>query len=370
MPKDFVHTLLETHEALFYLAALVCALGLGLFVMPQIIYIANRKRLFDLPDNERKLHEGRTVSNLGGIGIFFAYIVAASIFMQPAIFDRWNFIVASSLLFFFTGMADDLIALRAMKKLSAQLVPTFIIVFLGDVRIESFHGIFGIYELPYLLSTALTVSLFLFFTNAFNLIDGINCLAGSMGVLYMGLLGTLLSLCGQPGAACLAFSIVGATLGFLKFNLTPARIFMGDTGSLLLGFTIIVLTVIFVQEYSATAPVAALVHTPEATYTIAVGILSFPLFDCFRVFFSRMRKGNPPFKADRTHMHHYLLDLGYSHLQSVAILLAGNIFMIGLAYLIQDMDAALAITILFLVACALFYVLRTVRKNYVARQAA
>jgi UDP-GlcNAc:undecaprenyl-phosphate GlcNAc-1-phosphate transferase len=355
-----------------YLIAFSTSLAISLFTIPQIIYIANRKRLFDLPDNFRKVHETRTISNLGGVGIFFAYIIGTSLFIHFFknwdIYSKWNYIVAASSIFFLVGMTDDLIALRAMKKLSAQLLPVAIIIFGADIRIESFHGIFGIEELPYWFSVGLTASLYLFFTNAFNLIDGINWLAGSMGVLASLAFAILLFLEGHEGSACIAFTMTGAIIGFLRYNITPARIFMGDTGSLLLGFTLIVLCVMCLSGYDAGAHIASLVHTPGSMFTICIGVLSIPLFDCFRVFFSRLRKGRPPFLADRTHMHHYLLDLGCSHLQAVGVMVSANVLLLILAWLLEGLNPALAITILFLVACFLFFILRTLRNSHVEKQ--
>ncbi|RYE23769.1 MAG: undecaprenyl/decaprenyl-phosphate alpha-N-acetylglucosaminyl 1-phosphate transferase [Sphingobacteriales bacterium] len=355
-----------------YLIAFATSLAISLFTIPQIIYIANRKRLFDLPDNFRKVHERRTISNLGGVGIFFAYSIGTSLFIHFFknwdIYNKWNYIMAASSIFFLVGMTDDLIALRAMKKLSAQLVPVIIIIFGADIRIESFHGIFGVQELPYWFSVALTGSLYLFFTNAFNLIDGINWLAGSMGVLATFCFGVLLFLEGHEGSACIAFTMMGAIIGFLRYNITPARIFMGDTGSLLLGFTIIILCVMSLGGYTSGAHITALVHTPGAMFTMGVGVLSIPLFDCFRVFFSRLSKGKPPFLADRNHMHHYFLDLGFSHLQAVGAMIAGNIFLIIMAWLLEGLNPALAITILFLVASLLFFILRTARNMHLAKK--
>ena len=355
-----------------FLIAFCSSLAISLFTIPQIIYIANRKRLFDLPDNFRKVHETRSISNLGGIGIFFAYIISTSLFIHFFknwdIYNDWNYILAASSIFFLVGMTDDLIALRAMKKLSAQLVPVAIIIFGADIRIESFHGIFGIQELPYWFSIALTGSLFLFFTNAFNLIDGINWLAGSMGVLSSLCFGVLLFLEGKEGSACISFTMMGAIIGFLRYNKTPARIFMGDTGSLLLGFTLIVLCVLSLSSYNSNAPITKLIHTPGAMFTISVGILSIPLFDCFRVFFSRLSKRKPPFLADRNHMHHYLMDLGCSHLQAVAVMVLANILMILLAWLLEGLNPVLAIAILFLTACLLFFILRTLRSKHMNKQ--
>ena len=315
-----------------------------------------------MPDNDRKIHL-RIVPNLGGVGIFFAFITTASLFIQPAAFDKWNFIIASCLLLFLTGIMDDLVSLSPAKKFLAQLMAALIVVCLADIRLTSLHGILGVYELPYWYSYAFSVVGVIFITNAFNLIDGIDGLAGTIGILSTFALGICLAAFDNPGAACLSFSLMGGIIGFLRFNLSPARIFMGDTGSLLLGFMISVLCILFVNSYNPTSVFAELIHGQRGALVLGLSILFIPVFDSFRVFITRIMKGISPFKADRTHLHHYLLDLGYTHSRTVMILFTANILIITVSMVTQDYNPNLAILCIFGLSVGLFTILYYMRKQ-------
>src|SRR4051812_33317465 len=118
----------------YYIAAFLGALAVSLFSIPNIIFVTKKKRLFDMPDNHRKLHK-RVVPNLGGIGIFFAYIIITSLFIDPAIFPGWNYIVAASLVLFITGLKDDLVTISPTKKFVAQFAAALITASFADVRL-------------------------------------------------------------------------------------------------------------------------------------------------------------------------------------------------------------------------------------------
>ncbi|MBL7719026.1 MAG: undecaprenyl/decaprenyl-phosphate alpha-N-acetylglucosaminyl 1-phosphate transferase [Flavipsychrobacter sp.] len=344
--------------------------------IPRIIYVSKRKRLFDIPDNKRKVHVN-TVPNLGGIGIFFAYIIVTSIFISTSAdkgnyMDKWNFISASSLLLFLTGINDDLVTLGPNKKFLAQFVAALITVCFADIRINSLHGFFGIEMLPYWASVGFTVLGVIFVTNAFNLIDGIDGLAGSVAVLCTFILGLCLAMMNNVGGACIAFSLMGAVIGFLRYNISPARIFMGDTGSLVIGFTIAILSIMFFHSFPPQPitrdmvtefPLLGAVHSIRGAMVIALSVLFVPVFDSFRVFITRMLKGGSPFKADRTHLHHYLLDLGFSHGQTVSILITSNILIIVVALLVQDYNPNIALVCIFGLTFILFGILYFMRRN-------
>lgn len=359
---------------LLYISACVTAFILSLVSIPRIIYVSKRKRLFDIPDNKRKIHIN-TVPNLGGIGIFFAYIIVTSVFINTSALDKWNYISASSLLLFLTGINDDLVTIGPNKKFLAQFVAALITVCFADIRINSLHGFFGIEELPYWASVGFTVLGVIFVTNAFNLVDGIDGLAGSVAVLCSLILGICLAMLGNVGAACISFSLMGAVIGFLRYNISPAKIFMGDTGSLVIGFTIAVLCIVFFHSFPpslATAspkefPLLTTVHSIRGGMVIALSVLFVPVFDSFRVFITRMLKGGSPFKADRTHLHHYLLDLGFSHGQTVTILITSNILIIVVALLVQDYNPNIALLSIFGLTFILFGILYFMRRNRLAQ---
>ncbi len=315
----------------------VCALAIAVFAIPKIIYVAKKKRLLDRPDNHRKLHKA-VIPNLGGIGIFFAYIIVSSLFITPIDFPAWTFISAATLVLFVTGVYDDLVSLSPSKKFIAQAFAACITVFFADIRLSSLYGLGGVYELPAEVSYVFTIIGCVFVTNAFNLIDGIDGLAGTISALGGTALGLVFLLGGQFSEACVAFSLAGAVAGFLRYNISPARIFMGDTGSLIIGFTLSLLCIIMVETYNPATAAHYLVHSSEGALLLALSVLFIPLFDTFRVFTTRILRGHSPFRADRTHLHHYLLDLGCSHSQAVGILTAANAVIFLVAFLVQDIN--------------------------------
>jgi UDP-N-acetylmuramyl pentapeptide phosphotransferase/UDP-N-acetylglucosamine-1-phosphate transferase len=337
--------------------------------IPKIIYVAKKKQLFDKPDNNRKIHLNVT-PNLGGVGIFFSFITVTSLFISAPLIDKWSYIIASCVVLFLIGINDDLVTVSPYKKFMAQFVAAFITVCLADIRINSLHGIFGIYQMPYWYSVIFTIIGSMFITNAYNLVDGIDGLAGSLGIMATFLLGVSLGWLGNIGGACIAFSITGATLGFLRYNVSPAKIFMGDTGSLLIGFVISILAIVFVHSYNVYNPIVAIIHSHKGSMIVALAILFVPVFDSFRVFIRRATRGISPFRADRSHLHHYLLDAGFSHSQSVAILLISNTLIIIVALLVQDYEPNVGLGCILLVAGALFTILYILRKNKLAKNKA
>lgn len=354
--------MIQLPEHLLYVLCFITSLIISLVSIPQIILIASRKRLFDVPDSDRKIHS-RIVPNLGGVGIFFAFITTASLFIQPAAFIKWNYIIASCLLLFLTGIMDDMISLSPSKKFLAQLLASLIVVGIADIRLDSLHGIFGVHELSYWYSITFSIVGCIFITNAINLIDGIDGLAASIGTLSTGILGICLAAFDNPGAACLAFSLMGAIIGFLRFNISPAKIFMGDTGSLLLGFMTSILCIMFVNSYNAQTELATLIHGEKGALVVALSILFVPVFDSFRVFITRIIKGISPFKADRTHLHHYLLDLGFTHSRTVTILITANILIIVVSLVTQDYNPNIGILCIFALSVGLYSILYFMRKK-------
>ncbi|OJW79381.1 MAG: hypothetical protein BGO69_19515 [Bacteroidetes bacterium 46-16] len=359
--------MIELPPYIIYLATFATALVISMVSIPRIIYVSKRKRLFDMPDNNRKVHIN-IIPNLGGIGIFFAYIIVTSLFIKTSSLDKWNYISASSVLLFLTGLNDDLITITPKQKFVAQFVAAIITVYFADVRINSLHGFFGIYQLPLWASLSFTVLGVMFVTNAFNLIDGIDGLAATIGLLCSLTLGICLALLDNFGGACIAFSLAGAIIGFLRYNISPARIFMGDTGSLLIGFTISILCILFIHSFAPGKPLMEVVHNPRGGMVIALSVLFVPVFDSFRVFITRILKGGSPFRADKTHLHHYLMDIGFGHSRIVTILLTSNILIIIVSLLVQDYDPNIALLSIFCLTFGLYAILYFMRKKRLSRE--
>jgi UDP-N-acetylmuramyl pentapeptide phosphotransferase/UDP-N-acetylglucosamine-1-phosphate transferase len=221
--------------------------------------------------------------------------------------------------------------------------------------------------LPAWFSIGFSIVGCIFVTNAFNLIDGIDGLAGSISVLCTAALGCFLAMQGNIGAAFMSFAMMGSLIGFLRYNIPPARIFMGDSGSLVIGFTISILCITFINSYNADSVLYYFVHSQKSALTVALSILFIPVFDSFRVFVTRIAKGTHPFKADRTHLHHYLLDLGFSHSRTVTTLVTVNLLIISVSLLVQDLNPNIAIAAILALTFGLFGILYFMRKAHLAK---
>jgi UDP-GlcNAc:undecaprenyl-phosphate/decaprenyl-phosphate GlcNAc-1-phosphate transferase len=354
---------------ILYLITPVVSFIISLYSVRKIIFITTHRKIFDVPDNTRKIH-GPRIPSLGGIGIFIGYIVvvAFSMFIYT---KGWNYIMASTVILFFTGIYDDIMNMRPSKKLIAQLLASVITIWFADIRLTSLYGVFGINEIPYWLSIALTTVACTFFINAFNFIDGIDGLACALAILYTGMFGGLFAAMGAIGIAGISFGLAGATFGLLYFNASPAKIYMGDTGSMFLGFTIFMLSVLFISTYAANSEkIDSLIHFAPGALMIALSVLFLPMYDAIRVFVIRMSRKTSPLKADRTHLHYYLLDAGFTHSQSVLIIVTTNILIIGLALLLQDFNPLIVLFAITILASAVLLVVYRLRQKNLAKKSA
>lgn len=314
----------------------ITAFTLTYLALPVIIRVARDKQLFDVP-NERSAHREPTPA-LGGIGIFGGLVCAVVLWMPAHLFWSLQYVLAALVIIFFIGVKDDLMPLSPTKKFLGQVTASLILVYKANLKISSLYGILGVYELPGMFSFVLSIVVIVGIINAFNLIDGINGLAGSIGLLACLTWGGWFFLVGHLELAVLAAALSGALTAFLKFNFTPARIFMGDTGSMLIGLICAVLSIHFV-ELQREIPQND-TYSFNAAPAIAIGILILPLYDTLRVFARRIWLGRSPFSPDRTHIHHLLLDSGLSHTQATAVLVGVNLVFIALAFAFRYLGAA------------------------------
>lgn len=298
------------------------------FSIPVIIEVAKDKKLFDEP-GERKVHK-TVIPTLGGLGIFAGFIIATLIGVPPSS-PILQYIIASIMIIFFLGIKDDILILSAPKKFIGQLIAAGIIIKFGGIQITNMYGLMGIHELPNTVSFIFTLFTMVVITNSFNLIDGVDGLAGSLGLLTSLIFGFYFAQTGQTLFAVMALSLAGSLVGFLIFNYNPAKIFMGDTGSLLIGLLNAVFVVKFINVASDPTSALPLAAAPA----IGFAILIVPLFDTLRVVGLRVISRRSPFSPDRNHIHHVLLDLGLNHKMITLTCLAANILFICLAYFLR-----------------------------------
>jgi len=233
---------------------------------------------------------------------------------------------------------------------------------MANIRIKSLHGIFGLYEIPYWASIFLSLFTMIVIINAFNLIDGVDGLATGIGFIAAMAFGTWFLLVKDLVMACMAFALAGSLLAFLYYNFSPAKIFMGDSGSLIIGLFVCVLAIKLI-EYPVEKLDKFWVQISKPMYVIAAMI--YPLLDTLRVFIIRTLKGQSPLIADRNHIHHHLILKGYSHVKTVIIIYIFTFVTIGLSLLDYFIpDANIGLIILVGVALLfLFFVLVLNRKH-------
>src|SRR5688572_21651994 len=215
------------------LAAAITSFVIAFLIVPVIIKYSLRKNLVDIP-GRRKIHKKVTPS-MGGIAIFIGFFISSLIWIDIQGWATIKFILVALFVIFFIGVRDDLVPLRAMVKLMGQIMAASLLIFLFDLRIKSFYGLFGVHELPDIISYAMTYFTIIVITNSFNLIDGLDGLAGTIACLALIAFGVSFFLAGDMIFAILSFCMLGAVLAFLFFNWEPSEIFMGDTGALVIG---------------------------------------------------------------------------------------------------------------------------------------
>ena len=316
------------------------------FAIPIIIQVARRKKLFDEPD-ERKVHKV-VIPTLGGLGIFGGFILA-TLMGAPVGSYELQYFAAAAIVIFFLGIKDDILVLSAAKKFVGQLVAAGILFKFGGVQISNMHGFLGISNIPYMASMVLSLFTIIVIINSFNLIDGIDGLAGSLGLLTSLVFGAYFFFAGQLLYGVIALSLAGSLVGFLFYNFSPAKIFMGDTGSLLIGLINSIMVIKFINIAGSTAVKVPL----EAAPAIGFAILIVPLFDTLRVFALRILKRKSPFSPDRTHVHHFLLELGFSHRKIAMLCVSFNIALILMAYFLRSLGTTVVVSVLLFTSCAI-----------------
>lgn len=331
----------------------IWAFMISVFAIPSIIYVSHLKNLLDEP-NFRTVHVSLT-PRLGGLAIFAGFMSALTIFGDV------NFgiqrILAGCIVLFFIGLKDDIVSISAFKKFFIQILATGIVMFMGDIRLTSFHGFLNIYELEPGISYGLTFLIVVGVTNAINLIDGLDGLAGTIILIIASTFGIYFFIYGNAtyqAYAALAFCLAGGMVGFLRYNMHKAIIFMGDTGSLVGGFLIAVLAIQFVE-----------MNVVPSSPSIAIAVMAVPLFDTIRVFSIRILKGQSPFSPDKNHIHHILLASGLSQLQTVFVLAVANISLVAVVIYFSEIGNNMLLLGLFVTSlvAATALQLMSVKKN-------
>jgi UDP-N-acetylmuramyl pentapeptide phosphotransferase/UDP-N-acetylglucosamine-1-phosphate transferase len=334
---------------MYYVIIVFVSILITLIAIPSILHVARLRHLYDDLGHFRKQHD-HGIPRLGGVAIFVSFTITSLLFSMTDKSLPINYLLTACIILFAMGLKDDLSGVNSRTKFFIQFIVASILVLLGNIRLTSMYGVFGIYNLHYWPSVALSVLTIILIINAFNLIDGIDSLAGATGIVANGSFSILFIYMHQYELAAVSLAMAGAIIGFLKFNITPAKIFMGDTGSLLIGLISVVMAIKFIELNKFTSVKSPDIYSAPA---VAVAILIGPIFDTLRVFVLRISSGVSPFQADRKHIHHRMLRLGFTHLQTTLILIGLNLLCVIMAILFRSYGNTILLAMI-LGVCLLF----------------
>ena len=323
-------------SAIFF--SFITSLFICMALIPPLQLNAGRWSFMDLP-GERKVH-ANPIPRIGGIAFGFAALLSV-FFWAPQDPIITPVLVSATIILGF-GIWDDRANLNYRTKLVGQLLAIFVVVIFGHIHFEQIPFIHD-EEAPLWLTMPLTVVFLVGASNAVNLSDGLDGLAGGLAFLSFAGIAYLAYLSHDTTVLVLAAGFLGGLLGFLRYNTYPARIFMGDAGSQLLGFSMGVLVLLMSDPARAPFPV-----------TVGLLVLGLPFLDTLAVMGQRLAKGRSPFIGDRNHVHHKLLALGLSHHEAVIVIYGIQAVMVGLAYLLRWQSDALIFTMYGAFALAMF----------------
>ena len=299
---------LDPQFILKIILALLTAAVISCAITPLVKMLAKKVGAMDIPKDERRMHHV-PIPRMGGLAIFVGFMVSVLIFAGKYIGTELRGILLGSVIIVILGIMDDILTLKAMPKFIVQILAAVIVTVHG-CRIDHFIG----FDLPVWLSYVVSVLWIVTITNAVNFIDGLDGLAAGVSAISAGtMLVVALMLAGNDNlvataSALLLAAIVGACIGFIPYNFNPASIFMGDTGSTFLGFMLASISI-----YGLFKTYAVI------SFAVPFLVLGLPIFDiCFAVI-RRLAHGQSPMHADRGHVHHRLIDMGFSQKQAVAI---------------------------------------------------
>lgn len=297
---------LEFNDYLVYILCFIGSLVGTLLFIPKLIHVIKAKRLMDTP-NERSSHSTK-IPTLGGVAFYISFIGALYILRFYNHTDIEISYVVGLTIMLIIGLKDDLVSVSPYTKIATQFIAASIIFYDDNFVIHNLHGFLGISEISGLISAILIITFFIGLINSFNLIDGIDGLAGSIGFMIFFFYSIFFFILEKKFSFGISLTGMGVVLGFLHYNLSQKRmkIFMGDTGSLILGFIIAVLSNRLITI--DTSAVQKLGILPENFVLVFGATLFVPIFDSLRVFTIRTIEHGNPFKADRRHAHHILLD--------------------------------------------------------------
>ena len=346
--------------------AFAIAIVLNSFAIPVIVYIAKFKKLFEVESENGVMLQ--SIPTIGGLGIFASFVIVSLTLINTcglngnsSCLQSLSPIIAGTALVFFIGMKDDLLDVSYWKKMLVELLALFIIVVVGEVRINSLQGMFSFFELRYSASVLLSMLVGFIIINALNFMDGIDGLAASLALLGSVVFGVFFITSADWEYAILSFTLFGSLIPFLYFNIfgKTNKLYLGDTGSLIIGFILAVL----VFRYNQLNSSILYKHYFAAAPAFSFAVVIVPMFDIVRVFALRIFHRENKFKADRRHLHFILVDIGLTHLQSTILLLSVNLGFIAFAYFFNSLGNSTLMYIMVTAIIAFTFIAIWIRRR-------
>ena len=299
--------MIDNSLTLTSLFAFILALAISFACTPAVRMLAIKIKAVDVPKDNRRMHKV-PIPRMGGLAIFAGFLVSVLFFVPLG--TEFRSILIGALILVVLGIIDDIVALKPRTKFAGQIIAALIPALSG----VSIHGIVnpfvpGQYSTLGIFSIPLTVIWIVGITNAVNFIDGLDGLACGVSAIATVTMFIIAVLFGETYIALMMAALAGACLGFLPYNMNPAKIFMGDTGSMFLGYILATVSIQGLFKFYAVI-----------SFAVPFILLGLPIFDTGFAIVRRLLKGQSPLQADRGHVHHRLIDLGFDQKQSVAIL--------------------------------------------------
>lgn len=336
-----------------YLIGIISCL-LAFAGMPLVLRIAKQKHLVVRP-NKRMSHVGE-VPNIGGIDICFSFMLTYLVFEFHG-FQESQFLLIGLFAIMCVGLLDDILVLSPMAKLMGETLAGIALIGFADIRLTNLHGIFGIHEIGIIPSYLISLFVLIAIINAINLIDGVDGLASGLGMLYCLFFAIYFLLVGETNWAILGICLIGSLAVYFCYNVfgNKHKIFMGDSGSLLLGYMLTAFVFRFCElnAYHAVPDKFYMSAAPA----VAICVLSVPIFDTIRVSLTRIKHHQSPFHADKNHIHHLLLRTGLNHIQTTCVLLAVSVLLIGFGILGRNWNIWLLLAVDFAICTLLTIIL-------------
>lgn len=335
---------MEIELLVYYFLFLSISIGLSAFLNGYLNTIFNLNKMYD-PVVERSSHKDKATRS-GGLALFLTFCICYGIGKALGVISVNLYALIAFCFVALIGVADDLFSIKYREKFFVQIFAG-IVLLQSNVYINNFHGVFGIYEIPYIVGVLITLFVFVVIVNSLNLIDGIDGLAALLCIKFFVIIGAILAISSKEMELVVP-SIIGALIGFLIYNMNPhKKVFLGDTGSLLLG-SVMAFYIFYIlddRSYIVTDPK---ISRP----LLAVLLVMYPLLDTLRAFIIRAYKKQSPFMADRVHLHHRLIDKkGFNHWEATLIILLASISVLVLGFLLS-----IYFSLSLVVLCLLIYI--------------